>query len=65
METVSRGTPFFINTDLGHHLPVIQLVPFLKNILVLEKLCRTKSASHPTVLTDSTQLFSDCAGQSC
>jgi hypothetical protein len=29
METVVRDTHFFINTELGHHLPVIQLLSFL------------------------------------
>ena len=34
METVVRDTHFFINTELGHHLPVIQLLSFLPEIHV-------------------------------
>ena len=30
METVVKGTPLFIDTELGHHLPVRQLVSFLE-----------------------------------
>ena len=30
MEKVMRDTNFFINTELGHHLPVIHLVSFLE-----------------------------------
>jgi len=30
METVVKDTHLFINTELGHHLPVIQLVSFLE-----------------------------------
>jgi len=29
-ETVVKDTHFIINTELGHHLPVIQLVSFLQ-----------------------------------
>jgi len=29
-ETVVKDTHFFINTELGHHFPVIQLVSFLE-----------------------------------
>jgi len=30
METAVKDTHFFINTELGHHLPVTQLVSFLQ-----------------------------------
>jgi hypothetical protein len=30
METVVKDAHFFVNTELGHHLPVIQLVSFLE-----------------------------------
>jgi hypothetical protein len=30
METAEKDTHFFINTELDHHLPVIQLVSFLE-----------------------------------
>jgi len=30
METVVKESHFFINTELGYHLPVIQLLPFLE-----------------------------------
>jgi len=30
METTVKGTYFFINMELGHHLPVTQLVSFLQ-----------------------------------
>ena len=29
MEKAVKHTHFFINTELGHHLPVIELVSFL------------------------------------
>jgi len=30
METAVKDTHFFINKELGHHLPAIQLVSFLE-----------------------------------
>jgi hypothetical protein len=30
METVVKDTYFFTNKELGHHLPLIQLVSFLE-----------------------------------
>ena len=34
MERVVKDTHFFINTELGNHLPVIKLVSFLEQIPV-------------------------------
>jgi hypothetical protein len=38
MEIFVKDTSFFINTDLGHHLPVIHLASFLEETDVSSEL---------------------------
>jgi hypothetical protein len=51
METVVKDTHFFINTEFGHHLPVIQLaflveLTFISSEYSLVEYCTTFHGEH-------------------
>jgi len=51
MEIFVKDTHFFIDTELGHHLPIIQLVSFLEETRVgseqpLAEYCATLHGKH-------------------
>jgi hypothetical protein len=39
METLVKDTHVFINTEFGHHLPVIQLVSLVKLTIISSEYC--------------------------
>ena len=56
METLAKDTHFFINTEFGHHLPVIQLVSLVKLTLISSEYSLVEYCTNSSWRTSSSCL---------